>query len=404
MTASCPVCGDEFGTEKGVRDHAWDAHGVCHYCTESLPDREALYEHWLDAHGGDLAEEDRKRAESNVGDRTVCPVCDRRFADESRVRDHAWDDHAACHHCGDVLDDGDALHAHRLVVHGDELSRTDRKRAREAVGTPSFAQRLLHGGPVAAASGVDADRRTVLRLGAVGAVAATGVAGGRMLLAGGEDGGSEPEGSAGGESGPGGSTPGGSGGQASLDHPAAADIGVQPTLGPAPGDGTGTIVAFEDPSCPSCARFETNTFLTLKEQLIDGEDVSFVFRGIPVVNAWGREGTRVATEAMEAAWDRDRIAFWSLKSFYYANQQQLGQAVREETRIFLEEQTDLDVEAVMADVENDEYTDEVDVDLAAASNAGVRGTPTFYLFKGGSFVTDVVGPQSADVFASALGL
>lgn len=402
MTTNCPVCGDSFGTETGVRDHAWDAHGACHHCAESFADREALYTHWLDAHGDDLTEEDRKRAERKVGDRTVCPVCDRRFSDESRAGDHAWDAHAVCHHCGDELADEDALFAHRLVAHGDALSRAERERARSAVGDPSVGQRLAHGGPRAALSGADVGRRTVLRAGAVGGVAAAGAYTGATVLGGS---GSGSPGSAG--AGPNGSESGldgGTGDQPSFAHPSANALAAQPHLGPAPAESPATIVAFEDPSCPSCARFEKNTFVTLNNQLIDDEDVSFVFRGIPVVNAWGESATRLATAAMEAAYDRDATAFWSLKAFYYTNQRRIGQAVREETRGFLADRTDLDADAVLSDVDSGAYSDAVGTDLSAARDAGVRGTPMFYLFREGSFVTRVVGPQSTSVFADSLGV
>lgn len=51
----CPVCDDGFGLEKAVRDHAWDAHDACHHCGDTFGDRDALYTHWLAAHGEDLS-------------------------------------------------------------------------------------------------------------------------------------------------------------------------------------------------------------------------------------------------------------------------------------------------------------------------------------------------------------
>lgn len=385
MTTACPVCGDEFASGTGVRDHAWDVHGVCHYCTEGFDDRTALYAHWLEVHDGDLSRDDRKRAETKVGERTVCPTCERRFGDEARVRDHAWENHGICHHCGAAFDGRETLYTHWLAAHDDALSRADRKMARSAVGPLSFGQRLTHEGATAALSGTSVDRRRFLRVGGTGAVAVTGVVAGRELVGGGSD----PDGS----------------GESLTSHPAAAGIDAQPTLGPPPGRGHGTIVAYEDPSCPSCARFERATFPGLKTRLVEGEDVSFVFRGIPVVNHWGESATEDAVLAMEATYARDPAAFWSLKSFYYRNQRDLGSAdVRSETRRFLASATDVDADAVLSDVENGAQANAVLADLDAARDAGVRGTPTFFLFRDGSFVTKVIRPQSTEFFANALGV
>lgn len=386
MTDSCPECGDEFASPTGVRDHAWDVHGVCHYCGDGFADREALYTHWLSAHEGNLSTEDRKRAESKVGERTVCPACRERFDDDADVTDHAWDAHGVCHHCGTAFDGEDALHAHWLAVHGDELSRENRRQARSTVGPLSFGQRLRYQGPAAAVSGISADRRTVVRSGAAAGI--LGVGGG--LASGILSGGSNDR----------------DGGSRSLgDHPAAADVRRQPMLGPVPGNGAGTIVAFEDPSCPSCARFERQVFPRLKSRLVDGKDVTFVFRGVPLIQAWGTTPTRTATAAMESAYARNPAAFWSLKAFYYREQDRLGgSSVRDETRRYLSKETDVDADAVLSDVDEGTYSTAVDADIAAARNAGVRQTPTFALFRDEAYVADVVGPQSTDVFADSLGV
>lgn len=97
---NCPVCGESFPRETSTRDHAWDTHGVCHHCDTVFDDRVALYTHWLEAHDDDLTAEDSKRAESKVGERTVCPVCDYRFASDTAVNDHTWDTLGVRYICG----------------------------------------------------------------------------------------------------------------------------------------------------------------------------------------------------------------------------------------------------------------------------------------------------------------
>ncbi|AQL42617.1 thioredoxin [Halorientalis sp. IM1011] len=64
----CPVCDGGFDSAGAVRDHAWEAHGVCHYCGDRVDgdEKAALYRHWLVAHPDDLSRRDRSQAENEV--------------------------------------------------------------------------------------------------------------------------------------------------------------------------------------------------------------------------------------------------------------------------------------------------------------------------------------------------
>lgn len=376
---ACPVCGQDFTAEKGVRDHAWDVHGACHHCSREFETRADLYTHWLEDHEGDLSDADRKRAENRVTDLTVCPACEDRFGSASAVRDHAWDAHGVCHHCGDGFADEETLAAHWLGAHGSDLSRATRERAEAVAGDLSFGQRLTHQGPLAAVGGIRVSRRALMGGGAVGAVALLGGAAATGAFG----------------------SLGGGGGQGLGSHPASRNLAQQPRLGPPPTEAAGTIIAFEDPSCPSCARFERRTFPELRRRLIEPGTVSFVFRAIPVVNPWGRP----ATLALEAVHVRDASAFWGLKTFYYQNQRRIGSNnVLEETRAYLADRTDLDADAVITDVQEGTYQPAVRSNLQAARKANLQGTPTFYLFKEEAYRTRLVGPQGIGVFRNALGV
>lgn len=192
-------------------------------------------------------------------------------------------------------------------------------------------------------------------------------------------------------------TPGALGG-----HPAASGLADQPVLGPAPADATAVVVAFEDPSCTLCRRFETNTFPTLRSEYIETGDLSFVFRGYPVVYPWGEP----AVQALESTFAASESAFWALKDHYYAEQDAFGTGnVLDRTGTFLAEETDVDAASVVDDARNGRHDAAVqaDVEAARAAEAG-RQTPIFYLFRDGAFRTKVQGPQGADVFAAALEL
>lgn len=376
---TCPVCGDEFTETTAVRDHAWDAHGVCHHCGTEVGDRDSLYVHWLENHESDLSAESRKRAQNTVGERTVCPQCGDRFSDPDTVAAHARDAHGVCHRCGDGFAEVDTLYAHWLGAHGDDLTATNYDRAASEVGELNARQRFIHEGPIRAVTGASVSRRALVGAGGVGLA---GLAVGAVAT--------------------GAIDPGGGDSGATLQsHPAASGLSGAPVQGPDPVDADGTIIAFEDPSCPSCARFELSTFPTLKSRLIDTGSVAFAYRGIPVVYPWGDP----AVLALEATLDRDEGAFWALKDHYYRNQDDIGTGnVTDVTKRFLDEETDVDGAAVVEDVGAERHRDAVDRDLRASRQAGVRGTPTFFLFQEERYVTDLVGPQSVSVFKNTLGL
>ncbi|MDY6780120.1 MAG: DsbA family protein [Halobacteria archaeon] len=177
------------------------------------------------------------------------------------------------------------------------------------------------------------------------------------------------------------------------------DIDEQPRLGPK--DADKSIVAFEDPSCPSCRRFETRVFPRIKSQLVEPGRLSFYFRVYPVVYPWGEP----AAKALEATYARDESVFWDLKDHYYANQGSFGtQNVLRKTEDYLNSNTQLDGSSVVEDVRAGTYDDEVRSDYRAGQAAGANATPTFYLFSSGELVTKVVGPQSYTVFKNSLGL
>jgi hypothetical protein len=193
------------------------------------------------------------------------------------------------------------------------------------------------------------------------------------------------------------------------DHEATRGIDAQPVLGEL---GPTMIVAFEDPSCPRCAAFETETVPKIESNLVDTGKAAFAFRGYPVVYPWGEP----ATHALEATYARSEDAFWDLKDYYFENQQSggLGQGggsggfsednVLDRTRQFLDSETEVDAQAVVDAVDGGETESAVQADLDAGMAAGAgRTTPHVFLFKDGEYLTKAQGSVSYDLVASALG-
>jgi protein-disulfide isomerase len=185
------------------------------------------------------------------------------------------------------------------------------------------------------------------------------------------------------------------------DHPVGGDLDAQPRLGPDPGTAAGTIVAFEDPSCPRCAAFEKQTVPKIKSELVDPGDATYVVRTAPLVYPWGEP----AIHALEATYARDADAFWALLAHYFDEQDAFDTGnVLDRTETFLSGETAVDGAAVVADAESGASDDAVRTDVDVAEAADVSGTPTVFLFRDGEYRTRVTGSVSFDLVRQSLGL
>jgi len=189
-------------------------------------------------------------------------------------------------------------------------------------------------------------------------------------------------------------------------HPAARDLASQPMLGPDPTEAAGVVVAFEDPSCPRCKDFEDETVPQIRSNLVEPGDVTLVFRGYPVIFEWGQPAVR----ALEAAYDADPAAHWTLKDHYYAVQTEYrnaddAAAVYDMTETFLAENTAVDATAVIDRARNGDFDGAVQTDLDAGMDAGAGGTtPHVFFFKDGVYQTKAAGVVSYPIVTRILQL
>lgn len=190
---------------------------------------------------------------------------------------------------------------------------------------------------------------------------------------------------------------GGGGGGASFDeHPSTRGIETAAVMGNP--DSGKRIVAFEDPSCPTCAEFSHETLPDIEEDASAG-DVAFYLRAVPVVRPW----SETATPALYATRERDGDAFWTLLESYYDNQGSIStENVEGKTREYLTD-TPVDADEVLGDVSDGTHEGSVETALEVFEQEAGQ-TPTFYLFDENGFVTDTSGARGYDVFSTALGL
>ncbi|MDH5018872.1 DsbA family protein [Halobacterium rubrum] len=196
---------------------------------------------------------------------------------------------------------------------------------------------------------------------------------------------------------------GGDGGSsdALADHPAAAGLDDEPTLGPPPMEADAALVAFSDPSCPHCQTFETETFPRLRENFVQSQRLSFVYRNVAVAREWAP----AAIHALEATWARDEAAFWALRRWMYRNPDAVASNPGEAAASFLADNTTLsDPDAVRTAATDRTETEQVTEDEDAMRDAGLDSTPSFVVARDGEVTGTVVGAQSYQTFVDAIGL
>jgi len=190
---------------------------------------------------------------------------------------------------------------------------------------------------------------------------------------------------------------GGEEGQPIEEHPAAAGLEALPRQGELGGH---VVLAFEDPSCSRCAAFHEGTVPEIQSNIVEPGLGAYVLRTYPVVYPWGEP----ATQALESTYARDGDAFWSLLGHYFESQSQFTtDNVLDLTEAFLDESTELDAAAVVADARDEAHDDAVQANISAAEAAGLgQTTPVVLLFRDGEFVTKANGSVSYDLIAEAL--
>ena len=186
-----------------------------------------------------------------------------------------------------------------------------------------------------------------------------------------------------------------------FSHPSMEDIEGQPFLGPKPSRETPIIVAFEDLACPSCATFHRDTFQELKDQYIDKEELTFVFRGVDIVYNWGS----IAAQVQEAVYENAEDRVFELINSYYDRQGDFS--ARNEIEMSESLLDDLSIDnsdRIIEQVNRGEYKSNLKQDMRAWKNSGLTGTPSFNLFIDGKYRTKIVGAEDVYVFESVLDL
>jgi protein-disulfide isomerase len=127
------------------------------------------------------------------------------------------------------------------------------------------------------------------------------------------------------------------------------------------------IVEFSDFQCPYCQRANPTVKQVLQTY---GDRIHFVYRHFPLGN---HPNARPAAEAAQCAAEQGK--FWEYHDHLFANQSRLGDADLKQSAAEL----GLDSAKFNACVDTHKYKTQVEADMKAGEEAGVNGTPAFFV-------------------------
>lgn len=150
--------------------------------------------------------------------------------------------------------------------------------------------------------------------------------------------------------------------------PAGPSVEGQPILGSL--QAKVTIIEFSDFQCPFCARYTLDTFPQIKQEYVDTGKVKIVFKNFPLSF---HENAKIAAEAGECTFEQNK--FWEYEQKLFENQNALSENdLKKYAR-------DLGLQAEQFNncLDSEKYVKEVQNDFKEGQEAGVSGTPTFFI-------------------------
>jgi len=151
------------------------------------------------------------------------------------------------------------------------------------------------------------------------------------------------------------------------------------------------MVEFSDFQCPFCGRFFMTVEPDVRQQYIDTGKVTFVYKHMAIL---GQESVWAA-EASECAADQGK--FWEYHDLIFNRQSGENQGTfTKENLLSLAKELNLDMSKFEPCLKNDQTLDRVQADTQEGQQAGVRGTPTFFING-----QPIVGAQPLEAFQAA---
>lgn len=155
-----------------------------------------------------------------------------------------------------------------------------------------------------------------------------------------------------------------------------------------------TVIEFSDFECPFCGRFFQQSIGPLKAEYIDTGKVKFVYRDFPLDSI--HPNAKSAAVAAQCALEQGK--FWEFHDKIFQNQLALNSGNYKKWASELA----LDTAKFNSCLDSNKYDSEVDKDFQDGVNAGVSGTPTFFIGSADKGFVQVVGAQPYSVIKQVI--
>lgn len=136
------------------------------------------------------------------------------------------------------------------------------------------------------------------------------------------------------------------------------------------------IEEYSDYQCPFCARFVNDTMGSIKDDAVANGEVVLVFYDFPLpIHPQGVP----AAEAARCAGEASAEAYWAMHDALFESVRRWS--IDNPTTVFISmaEEIGIDTDDFASCLEDDRYDDAISADISAGQQAGVTGTPTFFL-------------------------
>jgi len=160
-------------------------------------------------------------------------------------------------------------------------------------------------------------------------------------------------------------------------------------------EATTTIVMFTDIECPFCKRFHEKTYPSIKKEYIDTKSVRFVIRHFPLVfHPYADRAARVVVCAREQSDDKARAVYDALMAVDTFETGTIASVYKEVDG--------LDAVALETCLDTGSKRMPIDDDAKAGVDAGVRGTPSFFIIGPNGASKTVTGAFPYETFKEAI--
>jgi protein-disulfide isomerase len=137
-----------------------------------------------------------------------------------------------------------------------------------------------------------------------------------------------------------------------------------------------TLVEFSDYQCPFCKRHFSSVYPILKKEYIETGKLRYVFRDFPIANLHPQ--AQKAHEAARCAGEQNR--YWEMHDMLFENAQDFSVSALKAhaTKIAV------NGDQFTACLDSGKYAGEIEKEITEGTQAGVNGTPAFFLGLSGS--------------------